>query len=365
MNVKPISTGKLIVPSGRVLLIFLGCFLILGAIAVEYLSSVGQFELLFPLLTGAVISALLGMAIVPVLNRLKTGQIIREDGPKAHLKKAGTPTMGGIFFIPVAIILALVWANFTIGISSELIAVCLVTLGYGFIGWIDDWQVLRRKSNKGISPRLKLILQVLIGTSFAGWLFWTSPAISVVNLPGNLNLSLGWLFLPLAIFVFAAESNATNLTDGVDGLAAGTGAIACLGLGAILGSNYADLAIFCACLSGSCWGFLVHNRNPAVVFMGDTGSLALGGALAAIGLSSGNLWALFLSGGIFFVESLSVIAQVGYYKATKGADGKGKRLFKMAPIHHHFELSGWSETQVVGMFYLINVFLVAIAYVWR
>ena len=365
MNVKQISTGKLIDPSGRILLIFLGCFLIVEAIAVEYFSSAEQFELLFPLLTGAAISALLGMVVVPILNRLKTGQIIREDGPEAHLKKAGTPTMGGVFFIPVAIILALVWASFTYRISSELIAVCLVTFGYGFIGWLDDWQVLRRKSNKGISPRLKLILQVLIGTSFAGWLFWTSPAMSIVSLPSDLNLSLGWLFLPLAIFVFAAESNATNLTDGVDGLAAGTGAIACLGLGATLGSDYAELAIFCACFSGSCWGFLVHNCNPAVVFMGDTGSLALGGALAAIGLSSGNLWALFLVSGIFFVESLSVIAQVGYYKATKGADGKGKRLFKMAPIHHHFELSGWSETQVVGIFYLINIFLVAIAYVWR
>ena len=359
MNVKPISTENLIAPSGRVLLIFLGCFLVVGAIAF------GQFKLLFPLLTGAAITALLGVAIVPILNRLKTGQIVREDGPKAHLKKTGTPTMGGIFFIPVAIVLALVWANFTYGISSKLIAVCLVTFGYGFIGWIDDWQVLRRKSNKGISPRLKLILQVTVGTLFAGWLFWVNPTISTIALPGNLSLSLGWLFLPLAIFVLTAESNATNLTDGVDGLAAGTGAIACLGLGAILGSNYPSLAIFCACLSGSCWGFLVHNRNPAVVFMGDTGSLALGGALAAVGLSSGNLWALFLISGIFFIESVSVIAQVGYYKATKGADGKGKRLFKMAPIHHHFELSGWSETQVVGIFYSINALLVAIACMWR
>jgi phospho-N-acetylmuramoyl-pentapeptide-transferase len=145
-------------------------------------------------------------------------------------------------------------------------------------------------------------------------------------------------------------------------LAAGTGAIAFLGLAAILGLDSPELAIFCACLSGGCLGFLVHNRNPAKVFMGDTGSLALGGALAAVGLSSDNLWSLFLISGVFFVESLSVIAQVGYYKATKGADGKGKRLLKMAPIHHHFELSGWSETQVVGIFYLVNILLVAIAY---
>ena len=242
----------------------------------------------------------------------------------------------------------------------------MVTLGYGTIGWIDDWQVLRRKSNKGISPRTKLALQIVIGILFSSWLLWhESSAVSNVILPGGLTLSFGWLFLPLAIFVLAAESNATNLTDGVDGLAAGTGAIAFLGLTLILGFDYLELAIFCACMSGGCLGFLVHNHNPAKVFMGDTGSLALGGALAAVGLSSGNLWALFLISGIFFIESLSVIAQVSYYKATKGADGKGKRLFKMAPIHHHFELSGWSETQVVGVFYLANVLLVAIAYLFH
>ena len=367
MDVKPFSTGKLIDPSGTILLIILGCVLIVGAIAFEYVSSpFGQFELLLPLLAATVVSALFGIVVIPILNRLKTGQIIREDGPQAHLKKAGTPTMGGIFFVPAAIILSLVWAYFKREISPELIAVCLVTFGYGAIGWLDDWQVLRRKSNKGISPRTKLLLQILFGTLFVGWLLWyRSFAITTVQLPGGINLALGWLFLPLAVFVFTAESNATNLTDGVDGLAAGTGAIAFLGLGAILGVERPELAMCCACFCGGCLGFLVHNRNPATVFMGDTGSLALGGALAAVGLSSSNLWALFIVSGIFFVESLSVIAQVGYYKATKGADGRGKRLFKMAPIHHHFELSGWRETQVVGVFYLVNILLVAIAYWWR
>ncbi|HEY9770996.1 MAG TPA: phospho-N-acetylmuramoyl-pentapeptide-transferase [Coleofasciculaceae cyanobacterium] len=371
MNVKSFSTKKLIDPSGKILLIALSCILTLSAIAFEYTSiSINRFGLLlFPLLTCTLISALLGIAIVPILTRLKTGQVVQEDGPQAHLKKAGTPTMGGIFFVPAAVILSLLWVNFaglSTAISPELIAVCLMTLSYGLIGWIDDWQVLRRKSNKGISPRMKLTLQVAFGVFFALWLWWhESASITNVNLPGGLTLSLGWLFLPLAIFVLTAESNATNLTDGVDGLAAGTGAIAFLGLGAILGRDRPDLAIFCACLSGGCLGFLVHNRNPAVVFMGDTGSLALGGALAAVGLSSENLWALFLISGVFFVESLSVIAQVSYFKATKAADGTGKRLFKMAPIHHHFELSGWSETQVVGVFYLANVLLVAIAYLFR
>lgn len=371
MNAKSFDTEKLFNPSGRVLLISLICLLTVGAIAIEYNSHifVEQFGLLlFPLLISLIISALLGLVVIPLLNQLKTGQIVREDGPQAHLKKAGTPTMGGIFFVPVAVVLALLGAYFrnNTSISPELIAVCLVTLGYGFIGWIDDWQVLRRKSNKGISPRLKLILQLVLGGGFSFWLFWQDSAmVSNIHLPGGLILSLGWLFIPLGIFVLAAESNATNLTDGVDGLAAGTGAIAFLGLAAILLLDNPSLAIFCACVSGSCLGFLVHNRNPAKVFMGDTGSLALGGALAAVGLSSDNLWALFLISGIFFIESLSVIAQVTYYKATKGADGKGKRLFRMAPIHHHFELGGWSETQVVGVFYLANVSLVAIAYLFR
>ena len=368
MNVKQLEPEMLINPSGKILLISLTCFLTLGAIAIEYTFSQEQFGLLlFPLLISMAASALLGIAVIPVLNRLKTGQIVREDGPQAHLKKAGTPTMGGIFFVPVAVVLALAWVQITnMAITPELIAVCLVTFGYGLIGWIDDWQVLRRKSNKGISPRIKLALQILFGVLFSSWLFWhESSAVSNVILPGGLNIAMGWFFLPLAIFVLAAESNATNLTDGVDGLAAGTGAIAFLGLAIILGREYSELTVFCACMSGGCLGFLIHNRNPARVFMGDTGSLALGGALGAVGLSSGNLWALFLISGIFFVESLSVIAQVGYYKATKDADGKGKRLFKMAPIHHHFELSGWTETQVVGAFYLTNILLIAIAYLFR
>ncbi|MEM7595928.1 MAG: phospho-N-acetylmuramoyl-pentapeptide-transferase [Cyanobacteria bacterium P01_A01_bin.83] len=369
MNVKSLSTEKLIDPSGKILLISLVGVLTFGAIAIEFISMIpGQKFgfLLVPFVASAVVCGLLGVVVIPILNRLKTGQVVQEDGPQAHLKKAGTPTMGGIFFVPVAVVIAWLWVGFIGNNFShpKLAAVCLVTLSYGLIGWIDDWQVLRRQSNKGISPSMKLTLQVGFGLFFTLWLLWQgSAAITSVHLPGELNLSLGWLFLPLAIFVLTAESNATNLTDGVDGLAAGTGAIAFLGLAAVLVLDNPELAVFCICLSGGCLGFLAHNRNPAKVFMGDTGSLALGGALAAVGLSSGNLWALFLISGVFFVESLSVIAQVSYFKATKGADGKGKRLFKMAPIHHHFELSGWSETQVVGVFYLVNVMLVAIAYI--
>ena len=194
-------------------------------------------------------------------------------------------------------------------------------------------------------------------------MFFTQPTtITNVQLPGFV-LPLGIIFWILAGFTLVAESNATNLTDGVDGLAAGTSALAFLGLGAIASSNSPELAIFCASLSGGCLGFVLHNRNPAKVFMGDTGSLPLGGALGAVGLLSGNLWGLLLLSGIFLAESLSVIAQVSYYKATKGPDGKGKRLLKMAPIHHHLELSGWAETKIVGVFYLFNAGLALLAVV--
>ena len=365
MDIKSISPTKSFDLSGANLLNLLACILGIGAIFFDWINGKGKNlaeVITFPFLISALVCAILGYWVVPLLRQLKTGQIIQEDGPQTHLKKAGTPTMGGIFFIPVAVIIALVWTNF----SLDAIAVSGVTLGYSFIGWFDDWQVLRRKSNKGISPKMKLSLQIALAILFCIWLWWQKfPAISDIELPGGLLLNLGWLFFPLAGFVLAAESNATNLTDGVDGLAAGTSAIAFFGLAVIVAPTNPDLTVFSICMSGACLGFLHHNHNPASVFMGDTGSLALGGSLAAVGLLSGNLWALFLVSGIFFIESISVIAQVTYYKATKDADGKGKRLLKMAPIHHHFELSGWSETKVVGIFYVTSVLLAALAYFWR
>ena len=365
MDIKSSSPVKSLDLSGANLLSLLACILGVWAIFFDWTNWEGERlseVITFPFFTCALISGILGYGVVPLLRQLETGQIIQEDGPQTHLKKAGTPTMGGIFFIPIAVTIALIWTNFSI----DAIAASLVTLGYGFIGWLDDWQVLRRKSNKGISPKMKLTLQIGVAILFCIWLWWQKfPAIANVELPGGLLLQLGFLFFPLAVFVLAAESNATNLTDGVDGLGAGTSAIAFFGLGIILAQTHPDLMLFCACMSGACLGFLRHNHNRASVFMGDTGSLALGGSLAAVGLLSSNLWALFIVSGIFFLESISVIAQVIYYKATKDADGNGKRLLKMAPLHHHFELSGWSETQVVGSFYLTNILLAVLAYFWR
>ena len=366
-----LSSGRSLNPTGSRLLTLLTIGLSLGALILDWTAGralISDFSMTLPLLLCAIITAALGYWAVPLLQALKMGQIIREEGPQSHLRKAGTPTMGGLFFVPVAVVAALLWSGLVMRGQdfSSVLAVSIVTLAYAGIGWLDDWQIVRRRSNKGISPRMKLALQIGVGSLFCLWLACTQPAsITTINLPLGIVLPLGFLFWPFAAFVQVAESNATNLTDGVDGLAGGTCAIALLGLGAIVCPTSPGLMVFCACMAGTCLGFVVHNRHPATVFMGDTGSLALGGALAAVGLLSHNVWGLFILSGIFFVESLSVIAQVGYYKATKDASGIGKRLFKMSPYHNHLELSGWSETQIVGVFYLINGLLALLSFAMK
>lgn len=349
------APSQAFVPSGRSLFVLLLIGLSSVALASDWLS--GRLlhpavSLALPLGVSTIATAGLGYWAVPLLRSLKTGQIIRQDGPQAHLKKAGTPTMGGIFFIPAALLIAVIWTGVTAGRwPTEVLAAAALTLAYGFIGWLDDWQVLRGQSNRGISARLRLGLEISCGALFCLWLTWSQPGITTLALPLGVALPLGLLFWPLAVFVGVAQSNAINLTDGLDGLATGTSAIALLGLGILISPTWPGLMVFCACLSGSCLGFLVHNHNPARVFMGDTGSLALGSALAAVGLITNTLWGLLILSSIFLAETLSVIAQVYYYKATKGPDGIGKRLLKMAPLHHHLELIGWSETQVAGAFY--------------
>lgn len=347
--------------SGKSLFLLLLVGLSGAALVGDWLSGqlLNPVSLTLPLWVSALVTTGLGYWMVPLLRSLKLGQIIRQEGPQAHLKKAGTPTMGGIFFIPTALMIAIAWSGVTAGeVPVEVLAVAALTLVYGFIGWLDDWQVLRGQSNQGISARLRLGLEIGGAALFCVWLARSQPGITTLAFPFGLALPLGFLFWLLALFVGAAESNAINLTDGLDGLAAGTTAIALLGLGILVAPTWPDLMIFCACLSGSCLGFLAHNHHPAQVFMGDTGSLALGSALAAVGLITNTLWGLLILSGIFFVESLSVIAQVSYYKATKGPDGVGKRLLKMSPLHHHLELSGWSETQVAALFYGVNSLLV-------
>ena len=352
-------------PSSSVSAILLALVILLACVVSDWQARAAQ--LTPPLLVAGLISAGVTAWGVPRLRELKLGQVIRDEGPQGHLSKAGTPTMGGLLVVPVGVLVG----GLITPSDPRLLAVAAVTLAYLAIGAIDDWRSLTRRTNTGLTPRGKLLLQAGAALLFLVWAAagqWLGGAS-----PGDIALPLGWvlpiglLIWPLGLFVFLAESNATNLTDGLDGLAAGCGAIVFSGLGLqlMLRGHEGDpaLAGFCAAMAG-CWlGFLLFNRHPARVFMGDTGSLAMGAALAAVALLSNSLWPLLLMGGVFLAESLSVITQVWVFKATKGPDGVGRRVLRMAPLHHHFELGGASEQQVVVGFWAVSLILVVLGLV--
>jgi phospho-N-acetylmuramoyl-pentapeptide-transferase len=345
--------------------VLLGLLLLAACLASDRF--IANSMLTAPLLLAALVAALVTAWGVPRLKRLKMGQVIREDGPQAHLTKAGTPTMGGLLVVPVGVIVG----GLISPADPRLLAVAAITLAYMAIGAVDDWRSLTRRTNTGLKPRGKLLLQAGAAVLFLLWTWqgqWLGgPEPISVALPLGWLLPLGLLIWPLGLFVFLAESNATNLTDGLDGLAAGCGAVVFTGLGLqlMLRGHEGDpaLAAFCVAMAG-CWlGFLAHNRHPARLFMGDTGSLAMGAALSAVALLSNSLWPLLLMGGVFLAESLSVIAQVWVFKATKGADGQGRRLLRMAPLHHHFELGRLGEEQVVIRFWGASLLLVVLGLV--
>ena len=338
-------------------------FLLLGACLLSD-GLVANSMLTLPLVIAALVSWGVTAWGVPKLRALKLGQVIREEGPKAHRSKAGTPTMGGLLVVPVGVLIG----GLITPSDPRLLAVAAITLAYMAIGAVDDWRSLTKQTNTGLTPKGKLALQTgaallfLIWAATGGWMGATEAGD--VALPLGWVLPLGLLIWPLGLFVFVAESNATNLTDGLDGLAAGCGSVVFTGLGLqlMLRGNQGDpaLAAFCLAMAG-CWlGFLAHNRNPARLFMGDTGSLAMGAALSAVALLSNSLWPLLVMGGVFLAESLSVIVQVWVFKATKGPDGVGKRVFRMAPLHHHFELGGMAEQQVVINFWAASLLLVGV-----
>lgn len=325
-------------------------------------------QLTLPLLISTSVAALVAAAVIPRLKALKMGQVIRVEGPQAHQSKAGTPTMGGLLVVPVGTIIGgLISLEGTA--AQQLLAVSAITLGYMVIGGFDDWRSLTRQTNTGLTPRGKLLLQSLMGVLFLAVAAWQGWISSSVSLPFGWTLPLGWLIWPLGLFVFLAESNATNLTDGLDGLASGCGALVFLGMAVqlMLRGHSGDpaLAGFCMAMAGAWLGFLMHNRHPARAFMGDTGSLAMGAALSGVALLSDSLWPLLVMGGVFLAESLSVIIQVWVFKATKGPDGQGRRVFRMAPLHHHFELGGTSERTVVPCFWLATAGFVLLGLLLR
>ncbi|MXW12504.1 MAG: phospho-N-acetylmuramoyl-pentapeptide-transferase [Synechococcus sp. SB0662_bin_45] len=319
-----------------------------------------QLQLGPPLFVAGLMSALVCGLGIPVLRRLRMGQAIRVDGPRSHQGKSGTPTMAGLLLVPCGVVLG-GWVDVS---DSRLLLLAATGLGFMAIGGLDDWQSLQHRKNQGLRPCTKLLLQGLVAIVFLTKASQQSWLPTQVSFPLGGVLELGPLIWPLGLWTFLAESNATNLTDGLDGLAAGCGAIILLGMAVqlMLRGNSGDpaLAGFAAAMAGACLGFLVHNRRPAKAFMGDTGSLALGGVLAGLALLSDSLWALLIMGAVPMVESLSVVLQVGWFKLSRRWWGKPQRLLRMAPLHHHFELSGYSEVTVVVGFWLAAMASVAL-----
>lgn len=293
-----------------------------------------------------ILTVVLAPVGIPLLQRLKFGQSIREEGPESHFKKAGTPTMGGLIFL-VAILLVAVVLGFVFDfMTTQLSTLLLVFLGFGIIGFLDDGLKVIFKRNLGLTSIQKLIGQIIIAIVayllLRGNEFDTSVTIPLVDW----SVDLGMLYVGFLIFWLVGFSNAVNLTDGLDGLASGLSVVAFAAYGSIAYiQEQGDVAFFAFVVAGAMLGFLLFNKNPAKVFMGDTGSLALGGGLAMLSVLTKQEFLLLVIGIVFVIETLSVILQVGSFKL------RGKRIFKMSPIHHHFELSGWSEWKVVIVFW--------------
>nr|WP_263328097.1 phospho-N-acetylmuramoyl-pentapeptide-transferase [Neobacillus sp. Marseille-Q6967] len=306
----------------------------------------------FTILMGFLITVLLSPIFIPFLRRLKFGQSIREEGPKSHQVKTGTPTMGGIMILFSIIITTLVMTGKFSEPTVKTYLLLLVTFGFGLLGFLDDFIKVALKRNLGLTSKQKLLGQIIISVIF--YLVYKQNGFpTVITLPiSGYSIDLGWFFVFFIVFWLVGFSNAVNLTDGLDGLVSGTAAIA-FGAYAVLAWNQSQLevAIFSVAVVGAVLGFLVFNAHPAKVFMGDTGSLALGGAIATIAILTKLEILLIIIGGVFVIETLSVILQVISFKTT------GKRIFRMSPLHHHYELIGWSEWRVVVTFWSVGLIL--------
>lgn len=313
-----------------------------------------NYTVFIPVLISFALSVIMGPVIIPVLRRLKMGQTEREDGVQSHLKKAGTPTMGGVIILLSIVITSV----FYIPSYPKIIPILFVTLGFGLIGFLDDYLKVVMKRSDGLYPKQKMALQIVVTAVFAFYLvkFTDVSLAMLIPFSGGQYLNIGWLAIPLLFFAVIGTVNGVNFTDGLDGLASSvTVLVATFFTVAALGTDSGISPITCAVV-GALLGFLLFNVYPASVFMGDTGSLALGGFVASAAYMLQMPIFIIIVGLIYLVEVLSVIIQVTYFKKTGG-----KRIFKMAPIHHHFELCGWSETRVVAVFSIITAILCLIA----
>jgi len=325
------------------------------------------FRSIFAILTALLLTLFIGNWFIRKLKEMQVGQFIREDGPQSHLSKAGTPTMGGLMIIFTALTATLLWTDLA---NLYIWLLILVTLGFGCIGFVDDYLKVVKKHNRGLSGRAKLISQSAIALVVAFCLYYSPGFSTTLTLPffKHLQPDLGWGFIPMAVFIIVGAANAVNLTDGLDGLAigpvtvtAGIFMILCYLAGNKIIAGYlqipyirgvGELSIFLGALVGAGVGFLWFNSYPAQVFMGDVGALALGGVLGTVALAIKQEFLLAVAGGIFVVEALSVIIQVSFFKVSNG-----KRVFRMAPLHHHFELKGWPEPKVIVRFWILSLIL--------
>ena len=313
-----------------------------------------EFQVVIPVLISFAISVVLGPVIIPFLRRLKMGQTERTEGVQSHLKKAGTPTMGGVIFLIAAVVTSL----FYVKDYPAIIPVLFLTLGFGIIGFLDDYLKVVLRRSDGLLAWQKMILQIIVTGVFAVYMVKYSGVALTMLIPfsGGKYLDLGWLAIPVLFFAVVGTVNGTNFTDGLDGLASSVTIMVATFFSVVaIGTNAGIAPITCAVV-GALLGFLLFNVYPASVFMGDTGSLALGGFVVSTAYMMQMPLFILIVGLIYLVEVLSVIIQVTYFKKTGG-----KRIFRMAPIHHHFELGGWSETRVVAVFSITTAILCLIA----
>ncbi len=316
-------------------------------------------ETILAIIIAFAISAVLCPVVIPFLHRLKFGQQVREDGPQTHLKKAGTPTMGGLIILSSIVITSL----FYIPEYPKIIPVLFVTVGFGIIGFLDDYIKIVMKRSEGLNPKQKMAGQILITAIFTYYLMNSGDVGTRILVPftggfdGGIWLDLGYLYIPFVFVVMLGTDNGVNFTDGLDGLCTSVTILVATFLTIIALGEGSGISPITGAVVGSLLGFLLFNVYPAKVFMGDTGSLALGGFVAASALMMQMPLFILIIGFIYLIEVLSVIIQVTYFKKTGG-----KRIFKMAPIHHHFELCGWSETRVVAVFSIVTAILCLVAY---
>ncbi|MBE7050345.1 MAG: phospho-N-acetylmuramoyl-pentapeptide-transferase [Ruminococcaceae bacterium] len=311
--------------------------------------------LIIAMVISFVLSAVAGPLMIPALHRLKFGQEIRDIGPSWHKKKTGTPTMGGFIFIVPTLICALVFTR-----TTKALCLVLFALSFGVVGFIDDYIKVCKKRNLGLTEKQKFLLQLLFSVVFViVSLYWLGIVDTKIFIPfAKTYVDMGIIYIPLAIFVLIGATNSVNLTDGVDGLATSVTVIVC-GFFAFLSYSKGmyDIAVINSVIACALLGFLIFNRHPAKVFMGDTGSLFLGGVVCSNALIMKNPLVLIIAGFVYVFETLSVIIQVAWFKKT------GKRIFKMSPIHHHFEMCGWSENKIVFTFCTITLMLCIVAYI--